>query len=591
MNENIIGSLIQNIRKVQELSSKILYNGLCSDAMASMIENGKREGDKLLIDSILQRLGLCTDRFEVILTKEEYELYLKRFEIQTAINNNNFKKAETEIKNYPLLQNNHYKLHKQYLLFQECIIQFKKKAQVEKIRDKILETLSVTIKIIDTKEQEIDLSILKDRRFSLIEFFMLEIYALLFEKSGKKLSAFRWYDSLIRYLDENFYDENEKIKLYPQLSYWICNCYYENGELEQAQFYCEKAISLLKKMKQLSFLPELLHMETKIKDTKIKKQKVSYLDSILESYHPNRKKKEWIPTYKEQFVFSLADVICQRRHLLHLSQEKLASISCSQSTLSKTENAKTITGRKTRNKLLSQLDIMPARYHPTFISTDYKHFNYLEKMDQLIYKNRIEDAKQQLNDLEISYKNNSLYDIQYLKYQKLKIDFILHKLNFEDTVNIIATILDFDKLDIKMMDFSGCQLFDLEQRILVCFIDNCIVLKKYDIVSKLLKQWSIWFIQTTQKKQVIYDKQYSNIIYYYGILLQEKKEYKKADEVFFEGLLLSWKLEDIFSIKKFLYRLIKNIDKIEDKKSEQLYKEKKANYLKQIEVLKSIFKE
>ena len=38
------------MRKVQELSSKILYNGLCSDAMASMIENGKRNpSDKLKI--------------------------------------------------------------------------------------------------------------------------------------------------------------------------------------------------------------------------------------------------------------------------------------------------------------------------------------------------------------------------------------------------------------------------------------------------------------------------------------------------------------------------------------------------------------
>ncbi len=582
MNENIIGSLIQNVRKVQELSSKILYNGLCSDAMASMIENGKREGDKLLIDSILQRLGLCTDKFEVILTKEEYGLYLKRFEIQTAINNNDLKKAQAQIKTYPLIQDNYYKLHKQYLLFQQSIIEFKKKSDPEKVKEKILETLSMTIKIIDTKNEEVDLSILKDRRFSLIEFFMLELYALLFEKSGKKLSAFRWYDSLIRYLDENSYDENEKIKLYPQLSYWICNSYYESGELEQAQFYCEKAINLLKKMKQLSFLSELLHMEVKIKDKKIKRQKVFSLDSLIETYHPDIKKREWIPTYNEQFVFSLADVIYQRRQLLHLSQEKLASISCSQSTLSKTENAKTVTGKKTRNKILSRLDIMPTRYHPIFISNNYKDFNYLEKIDQLIDKNRIEDAKQQLDCLESSLFYKFLYNIQYLKYEKLKIDFLLHKVNYEEEIEIIADILGFDKLHIQNIDFSGCQLFDLEQRILVCFIDSCIALKKYDIVSKLLKQWSIWFTQTTKKKEVLYDKQYNRLIYYYGILLQEKKEYKKADEVFFQGLLLAWKLEDIFSIKKFLYRLIKNIDKKE---------EKKEIYLKQLEVLKSIFKE
>ena len=157
--------------------------------MASMIENGKREGDKLLIDSILQRLGLCTDKFEVILTKEEYGLYLKRFEIQTAINNNDLKKAQAQIKTYPLIQDNYYKLHKQYLLFQQSIIEFKKKSDPEKVKEKILETLSMTIKIIDTKNEEVDLSILKDRRFSLIEFFMLELYALLFEKSGKKSNS------------------------------------------------------------------------------------------------------------------------------------------------------------------------------------------------------------------------------------------------------------------------------------------------------------------------------------------------------------------------------------------------------------------
>ncbi len=59
---------------------------------------------------------------------------------------------------------------------------------------------------------------------------------------------------------------------------------------------------------------------------------------------------------------------------------------------------------------------MPTRYHPIFISNNYKDFNYLEKIDQLIDKNRIEDAKQQLDCLESSLFYKFLYNIQYLKY-------------------------------------------------------------------------------------------------------------------------------------------------------------------------------
>ncbi len=70
-----------------------------------------------------------------------------------------------------------------------------------------------------------------------------------------------------------------------------------------------------------------------------------------------------------------------------------------------------------------------------------------------------------------------LYNIQYLKYEKLKIDFLLHKVNYEEEIEIIADILGFDKLHIQNIDFSGCQLFDLEQRILVCFYKNFLILK------------------------------------------------------------------------------------------------------------------
>lgn len=68
-----MGKLIQQLRKQQKMTQKVLANGIVSEAVMSRIENGQAEPELFALNKLFQRLGKTLVPFEIIVSNREVE--------------------------------------------------------------------------------------------------------------------------------------------------------------------------------------------------------------------------------------------------------------------------------------------------------------------------------------------------------------------------------------------------------------------------------------------------------------------------------------------------------------------------------------
>lgn len=88
------GKFIGDERNAQDIKLAALAQGLCSTAHLARIESGIRSAEKLLFDSLYERLGKNTERFTVLLNCDKYEQLVARIRICDCIDNGQYEEAK-----------------------------------------------------------------------------------------------------------------------------------------------------------------------------------------------------------------------------------------------------------------------------------------------------------------------------------------------------------------------------------------------------------------------------------------------------------------------------------------------------------------
>lgn len=136
------GKLIRNIRTAENIKLATLARGLCSIGQLARIENGDRSAEKLLFDSLYERLGKYSGRFTVLVNFDEYEQLRKRLYIYECIDDGNYEEAQRELDRYKKHTRNH--IHKQFLCLAECEIMHKTGREINECMYKLMEGISYT---------------------------------------------------------------------------------------------------------------------------------------------------------------------------------------------------------------------------------------------------------------------------------------------------------------------------------------------------------------------------------------------------------------------------------------------------------------
>ena len=109
-----MGKLLRQLRKQKKWTQGQLAGEISSKTAVSRIENGAREADIFLLDSLVKRLGKSLRFFEIVVNDAEYEILQCRMYIKESLLMGNFEAAVTLLEQYEFLVGNR-ELHKEYI--------------------------------------------------------------------------------------------------------------------------------------------------------------------------------------------------------------------------------------------------------------------------------------------------------------------------------------------------------------------------------------------------------------------------------------------------------------------------------------------
>lgn len=216
----LTAKLINNTRNYYHIKREQLTSGLCEVSLLTKIISGDihRHMDKLLVDSLLQRMGRSMRQFEYLLMPEEYVLFERRQSIRKQLENMERRKNDetaeqirNELEEYKKLTVKENKLHKQFVLLMESYLLAMEekdiKLQVETVREALFLTIPEIEKVSWNKlyfsEMELTLAIR-----------MLHLNYLL----GKEEEAVHHMEELYSLLERDYYKDGEQIMVFAPIA-------------------------------------------------------------------------------------------------------------------------------------------------------------------------------------------------------------------------------------------------------------------------------------------------------------------------------------------------------------------------------------
>lgn len=251
--------LIRKIRKGKNISQKVLGMRVCSEQQISKIEKGETVPDFFLIEILFQRLGMTTDKLEILLSEEEFEEIRMRDNIVDDLRCGRIKKAKSRLRQFWLIMNsdvdckgngivrqmNGYRLQGIYALETESY------SEAEK-------NLRRAVELSMGKVESIDFSYIL---FGELELENLILLAHVWQRLEKVEDADRLLGELYGYIRRMVTDEEQLAKFLPKLAVVYGDICKSLGRKEEDSEIYREALELLRKhgkLQNMTFLLENL---------------------------------------------------------------------------------------------------------------------------------------------------------------------------------------------------------------------------------------------------------------------------------------------------------------------------------------------
>ena len=401
--------LIGNIRREYKIGLEKLASGLCTPCLLTRIEKGERNVEKLLFESLYQRLGKYSGRFEMLLDAGEYIKLEKRWEICELIDKGKYTEARLEIHKYKAKTKN--RLHLQYMCLVECEIMHRTHRNINECKKKLLEGIKYTVEnfCIDNVEEYY---------LSRMEMMMVQQYVRYMEISGARTAAAKLYHRILEKLEEKRYDRSERELLSRNVGYWLMKHYMSIREYRKALNVGIKTYKYTVGGDFLVFLAELKEgiiecYEYLGNDMTVERKKLNILKRMNDKIGV-MKAEDFFPRYIEERSYNVNEVISQRRKMLGMTQEELAADVCDITTISRLENGKANLQRKYREILLQRVKMSGDKYIAYVDTYEYRVFEKLNLIRESINAGETDKAQNILNTLLEKYNFDTLNSRNYI---------------------------------------------------------------------------------------------------------------------------------------------------------------------------------
>lgn len=352
---DIFCRFIESAREYYGVSRTELVNGICSSSCLSGILSADRKFDKVMADALLQRLGRGNGNIEYVLNHTEYDLFVKRQEIRSYIENNDSGKARAAIKAYrkEKYSMGSERLHRQFACFAETHVMALEGAAFGEQYARVKEALELTM-------PEYGKRGCRERLlFSETELILALRMAQLQIMMGERIEGKKALRDLYGLLKNCWYDDNEMIHVFAPIIFYFAKVCLEDGEYDRAKRISDDGLRRLRHQPKPYYAAELRWINAMAArhctcETRAGREVISY------------------PMCHERNVRSLQQLIKERRILFGYTQEDLALLSgCDCKTVRRLESGRYNTQTDTIRKVLRTLKLSAQKFHMSIVTGSY----------------------------------------------------------------------------------------------------------------------------------------------------------------------------------------------------------------------------
>lgn len=439
-----IGRLLYGIRTKYQISVNDICRGICGVSTYCMYENDEMIPDILSVNMFLDRMGFGILGLTAYISEKEVVYFKWKESTRACIRNENYKKLVMLLEHMPTGNVSlNKKIREQYAWFIKGIVAEKDTADLKKATECYEKALECTCGFL-IKSQKIE------GTFSVREIHIYAIYLNLLCKVNpkEKEEVISRFYQLMQYVNVNYVEEQQKVRIYPLLVCLWGNLVIEGKDTEGSFEIFEKTLELLRKQKSLYCLLEIMRLHILVglkekRDMSKEQEDIKILQSFFEEFGYQAQSQIYVPQANEIMLEHVGQYLSTERKKVNYTQEKISDGICSVESYSRIEN-----GRKpTRNnyKALTEKIGTENRYYIELVNTgnidalllrrEISYELFMEKNERL--PELLEELKTVLGEKEVA-KNR-----QYLEFVQVSIEENTGRKTWNQCCDMFRNILSY----------------------------------------------------------------------------------------------------------------------------------------------------
>ncbi len=546
----MLGPLLKDVRTTYHISPEALVNGgLCTLGMLKKYERGPERPEKLLGDALWQRLGKSTEKFEVFLEQDEYELAYARARIQILIRQGKPMEAEEILRAYEGMKGTDKPLHRQFICLQRAELYRRKGKPYGEQMGVVQEGLRQTIP--DTLSPEI----LGTHRFGVLELLLLGRYAFLLEEKSQE-KAVQWYQGLRRYLtgeDGIAYDRADQYRLLPPVLYHHAIWGIRAGFYQLALELLTEGCRMLSE--RHAFLPLFIKMEElKLKvASKLGRDIPGWefgclrvLKEMMGEY-PTVWGQNIYPDYPERTIHCVNTALRERR-LANGKGFKDMTEGLDPRTLRAIESGERMPQTATKNMLFQEFGLSTQKYGGSLVTRRHSDYRDMVEMINCNYGGEHEQAEKIYKNLVRGLNKDEVINSQFANYWDIRLRYSRGKITKEKYQKELWGMLKktLPKCEEIRVD---CVLTEYEREVVKALAWDVEIEDAINLEKILLTQYQ----KFCNDNVLVYffPEYYTTLVRCIGRIARLKRDYGQSESIFADILEQFYFLQNDFRLGSF----------------------------------------
>ena len=469
-----IGSFLWNRIEEKKIKKKELCKGILSQSELSKIFTQVRIPNYFVMERLLERLGISTEKFDYILPQKDYELCQLKYEIEKKLQKENEEKIKELLEEYETIASKN-SIHEQYIDYIYGILSWKYGRQEEALR--WLEK-SIQCTMPDGFQPE---GLIGTEEIKLLILFEKLNYEH-GEKTKKKRKRYILFlQNIKKYVGEKIEDQEGKASIYPRITLDLVRFEIQRKQYESARRLCEESIELLTNHFMLQGLLEHIELLKEIYEhinvDEQRKFKLSQIHKVLSDFYvlDRKQRKGFMILESNKKNISLDwEVIKGIRNAYQISQEKLADDIYTQESISRIESQKRKVNHKKLEELKNKFGIHLEIYDSVLKTTDFKVLDLERKMTLHCKRREWSEAEELLERIKGTKLERDVINQQFFKYHRALLQYNKKEIKGYELKKQLREALFLTKP--KEMDIFKGHLTNQE-----FYIINCLGLAEYEM--------------------------------------------------------------------------------------------------------------